>query len=71
MIKLDSYMHSTKISPEFECQDQRSRSQGLKTKKCGILFGSRPLGARSSCSIVSGVVLWGAATPVGKSAHAV
>jgi len=45
MMKLGSYMHSTKISPKFECQGQRSRSLEIKiTKKCGILFGSRPLG---------------------------
>jgi len=39
----------TKTSPEFECQGQRSKvkSQGHRDKKrqkCGILFGSRPLG---------------------------
>jgi len=38
-------VHCTEISPEFECQGQRSRSPVTKnTKKCGILFGSRPLG---------------------------
>jgi len=29
---------------EFECQGQRSRLPGTKTKKCGSLFGSCPLG---------------------------
>ena len=42
-------MHCTKISSEFECQSQRSKvkgqgHRGQKTKKCAILFGSRPLG---------------------------
>jgi len=43
----------TKISPELECQGQRSKVKftgDKKTKKCGILFGSR----------TSGIVLWGA-----------
>ena len=54
-------MHCTKISPEFECQGQRSRLPGTKkTKKCGILFGSRTLGCHPRAS-----------TPVGKSADAV
>jgi len=46
MTKLGSYVHSTKISPEFECQGQRSKVKvtgDKKTKKCGILFGSRIL----------------------------
>ena len=33
MMKLGSYMHFTKISPEFECQGQRSRSPGTEAKK--------------------------------------
>jgi len=40
-------MHSTKISLEFECQGQMSKAEvtGVKkTKKCGILFQSHPLG---------------------------
>jgi len=32
-------VHCTKFSPEFECQGHL----GKKTKKCGILFWSRPL----------------------------
>jgi len=45
IMKLGGYMHSTNISPEFECQGQRSRSPGTKkNKKCGILFGSGPRG---------------------------
>ena len=43
MMKLGGYVHCTKISPEFECQGQRSRSPGTKTKKCSILFRNRPL----------------------------
>ena len=42
-----------------------------KTKKCGILFGSRPLGRGPRAAFFSGAVLAGAVTPVGKSAHAV
>jgi len=38
----------TKISPEFEFQGQRSKVKVKvtddKNEKCGILFGSRPLG---------------------------
>jgi len=47
MMKLGGYLHCTKISPEFECQDQRSKVKvtgDKKTKKCGIFFGSRPRG---------------------------
>ena len=40
-------MHCTKISPEFECQDQRSKVTGDKKK-------------RKSAAFCSGVVLWGA-----------
>jgi len=42
MMKLGGYVHSTKISPEFEFQGYR-----LKVKVTGVtgsLFGSRPLG---------------------------
>ena len=54
-------MHYTKISPEFECQGERSRSRSPGTKK------------RKSAAFCSGAVLGGAVlyTPVGKSAHAV
>jgi len=64
-------VRSTKILTEFECQGQRSRSPGTKTKKCSILFGSRPLGGGPSAAFIPGAVLGCAATPVGKSAHAV
>jgi len=64
-------VRSTKISTEFECQGQRSRSPGTKTKKCSIVLGSRPQGHGPSAAFISGAVLGGAATPVGKSAHAV
>ena len=40
-------------------------------KKCSILFGSRPLGRGPCAAFFSRAVLVGAATPVGKSAHAV
>ena len=40
-------MRCTKISPEFKCQGERSRSS-MTTKKCVILFGSRP---RGSCLV--------------------
>ena len=46
-----------------------------KTKKCGILFGSRPLGRGLHAAFFSGAVLGArssaSSTPVGKSAHAV
>jgi len=32
-MKLDSYMHSAKISPEFECQSQRSRLPGDRKRQ--------------------------------------
>jgi len=68
-------VHCTKISPELEfgVKGQRSKSPGTnKTKKCGILFGSRPLGRGPDRKpFFSAAVLAGAATPVGKSAHAV
>ena len=42
-------MHCTKISPEFECQGQRSKvkdqgHRGQKNEKLRHFFGSRPLG---------------------------
>jgi len=61
-------MHSTKISPEFECQGQRSKVKvtgDKKTKKCSILFGSRPLGRGPfvrhffGSGVVGGAVLGG------------
>jgi len=50
MMKLDGYVQRTKISPEFECEGQRSKvkaTKDKKTKKCDILFGSRHLGRSS------------------------
>ena len=47
MMKLGGYMHSTKISPEFEWQGQRPKVKvtgDKKRKKCGILFRSGPQG---------------------------
>jgi len=32
-MKIGRYVHCTKISPEFECQGQRSRSAGTKNEK--------------------------------------
>ena len=57
--KLDSYVHCTKISPEFKRQNERSKVKVTGTKKT------------KSAAFFSGAVLAGAATPVGKSAHAV
>jgi len=68
------YVHSTKISPEIECQGQLVKGEGHRGQK-----------KRKSAAFCSGVVLWGAVlvqhfsrsgprgtvTPVGKSAHAV
>ena len=76
-------MHCTKISPEFKCQGQRSRSPGTKN----ALSAASPLGAydwyalaadsssgwahfmaaRGCCAVVSSVC----SMLVGKSAHAV
>jgi len=65
-------VHCTKISPDFECQGQRSRSPGQKNEKVRHFFWSRPLGCGPIVRrFLSGAVLGGAATPVGKSAHAV
>ena len=68
-------MQCTNISPEFECQGQRSNvkvtGDKKKRKKCGILFGSRPLGCGPRAAFFSGAVLGGTSTSVGKSAHAV
>ena len=47
---------------------------GKKTKKCGILFGSRPLGRGPRSSFFSVAVLGArasASSTVGKSAHVV
>ena len=53
-------MRCTKILPEFESQSQRSKVKvtgDKKTKKCGILFGSRPLGRGPRAAFFSGAVL--------------
>jgi len=74
MMKLGSQMHCTVISPEFECQGQRSKVKvtGDKKRKSATFCSGVVLwGARSSCGIFSAAVLGGASTPVGKSAHAV
>ena len=75
MMKLGGYVHSTKISPEFDCQGQtKVKGQGHRGQK------------RKSAAFCPEVVLWGAvfvrhfwersstarsSTLVGKSAHAV
>jgi len=72
-MKLSGYVHCTKISPEFECQGQRSRSPETKNDRPKVpFFGSRPLGRGPRAAFFrnrsSGA--W-STTPVGKSAHAV
>jgi len=47
-------VHCTKISTEFECQDQRSRSPGTKGKKVCHFFGSRPLARSPRVAFSSG-----------------
>jgi len=59
-MKLGGYVHSTKISPEFDCQGQRSRSPGTKTEIVRQSVRQSSSGARSSCGILFGAVLWGA-----------
>jgi len=46
-------------------------TEDKKKKKRGVLFVSRPLGRGARAAFFSGAVLGGAATRVGKSAHAV
>jgi len=62
--KLDSYVHCTKISPEFKRQNERSKVKVTgtkKNKKCGIFFGSGPRGRGyaggkiSACCLVASV----------------
>ena len=53
-------MRCTEISPGFECQGQRSKvkvTEDKKTKKCGILFGSRPLGRGPRAKFFPGAVI--------------
>ena len=69
-------MHCTKISPKFECQGQRSRSQGTENEKVQHFVRESSPGAWSLCGFFSGAVLGAvvssaSSTPVGKSAHAV
>jgi len=74
MTKLGDYMHSTKIWSVFEYQGQKSKVKvtgDKKRKSAAFLFGSRPLGSGPGAAFFSEAVLWGEATPVGKSAHAV
>ena len=63
MTKLGSYVHSTKISPEFECQGQRSKVKVTGDKKrksavfcSGVVF----CGAVLVQHFFSGAVLWDA-----------
>ena len=61
MMKLGGQLQCTKVSLEFQCPGQRSRSPGdKKTKKCGIWFGSRRLGCSPRAAFFSGAVLGGA-----------
>jgi len=74
MMKLGGYVQCTKISPEWECQSQRSKVKvtvDKKNEKCGILFGICPLVRGPRAALFSGAVLGSASTPMGKSAHAV
>ena len=48
MMTLGGYVQCTKISPEFACQDQRSKVKATGDKK------------RKSAALCSGVVFWGA-----------
>ena len=65
-------MHCTKISPDFECQGQRSKLQGTKDEKVRHFVLESSSGVRSySAAFFIGSGPGGAATLVGKSAHAV
>ena len=67
-------MHCTKISSEFDCQDQRSKVKvtgDKKRKSAAFRSGVVLCGAVRVRQPFSGAVLGGASTPVGKSAHAV
>jgi len=74
MMKLDGWVHCTEISPEFQCHNQRSKVKvtgDKQTKKCGILFWSRPLvlrqiyagGKISACCLVGAFVVSGLVFP--------
>ena len=60
MMTLGGCVQCTKISPEFACQDQRSRSQGTKNEKVRHCVRESSSGARSSCGIFSRAALGGA-----------
>jgi len=66
-------VHCTKISPQFECQGQRSSSPGTKKETVRHFVRQSSYGARSAGPRADflGAVLAEAATPVGKSTHAV
>ena len=53
-------MHGTKISPDFECQLQKSKAKVTRDKnekKCGILLGSCPIVRGPGAAFFSGAVL--------------
>ena len=69
-------MRCIKVSPEFECQGQRSKVKATgdkKNEKMRHFVPESSSGARSSCGILFGSGTRGprSTTPVGKSAHAV
>jgi len=51
------FVHCTKISPEFECQRQRSKVKVTGDKKVRYFDRESSSGARSSCGIFSGAFL--------------
>jgi len=61
--KLGGWVQSTEISPEFECQGQRSEirvTEDKRKRKMRHFVRESSCGARSSCGIFSGVVFGGA-----------
>jgi len=59
-MKLGGYVHSVKISPEFECHGQRSEVKVTwdnKNEKVRHFVRESSSGARSSCVIFSKAVL--------------
>ena len=56
MMKLGAYVHSTNISPEFECQDQRSKVKvtGDKRRKVQHFVRESSSRERSSWGIFFG-----------------
>jgi len=67
MMKLGSYVHATKILPEFECQGHQAQK---KTKNVAFCLGVILWGAVLAWHFL-GAVLGGASTMVGKSVHVV